>query len=190
MADVGDYFQARQSFSYGLSNRFALSADVRYRLGDDNESRNGWNLIGVAGTYRVGAGDSGVTDIIFGFGYDAQHGVVTNYSDETYSVGFRTGMQMDRMTFAGTVMTNWVFHPVHGQAYIDFTPEIYFRIQGDWSTGIGATFRKSTEEGEFNQIWLNYMVGKTIGKTGWFFTAGYRLDDSDFRIGGTINMLF
>jgi hypothetical protein len=190
IADVGDYFQARQSFSYGFSDKFALSADVRYRLGDDDRRRNGWNGVGVTGTYRVGQGQTGVTDVIFGVGYDTHHGVIPNYADETYRIGFRTGRQWNMVTLSGTVMTNWIFHPVYGQAYIDLTPEAYFRMQHGWSMGFGATVRRSTNVGAFNQNWLNYMVGSTIGRTGWFFTMGYELNDGDFRLGGTINMLF
>jgi len=188
MADVGNYFQARQSFSYGFSDKFSLSADLRYRLGDDDGNRNGWNTFGVTGTYRVGQGQTGVTDVLFGLGY-GPHGVIPDYADETYRVGFRTGKQWGMMTLSATAMTNWVFHPTHGQAYIDLAPEAYFRMQGGWSTGLGATFRKSTT-GLYDQIWLNYMIGSTIGRTGWFFNIGYELDDRDVRIGGTLNMLF
>ena len=188
-ADIGDYFQARQSFSYGFSDRFAVSADLRYRLGDDDRDRNGWNGIGVTGTYRVGQGNTGITDVIFGFGY-GPHGVIPEFSEETYRVGFRTGRQWDMITLSATVMTNWIFHEHFGQAYIDLTPEIYFRLPSGYSTGFGATIRRSTNVGPFNQNWFNYMFGATIGRTGWFLTTGYETREGDFRVGGNINMLF
>ena len=188
LMDVGNYFQARQSFGYGFTDRFALSTDVRYRLGDDNRDRNGWNAFGVTGTFRAGQGATGVSDILVGVGY-GPHGVIPDYADETYRVGFRTGKQWNAITIAATAMTNWVFHPTHGQAYIDLTPEVYVRMTNGWSMGIGATLRKSTTQ-LYDQTWLNYMVGKAIGNTGWFFNIGYELEERDIRVGGTINMLF
>jgi hypothetical protein len=186
--DIGKYFQARQVASFGFSNRFSGAVDIRYRAGADNHT-NGFSNIGVMGTYRAGQGDTGATDVLFGFGFGNQ-GVVPHYSDEVYSVGIRTGRQWTGMTLAATIMTNWIFmNNEEGIAYIDLTPEAYFRIKGDWSLGLGATLRKVTD-GSLDQQWLNAKIGNTMGHTGWFILFGYEIDSQDLRIGGNLNMLF
>jgi hypothetical protein len=185
--DFGNYFQAREIASYGFSNRFSLAADVRWRAGAQRGT-NGFSNLGVMGTYRAGQGATGATDILVGFGFGGQ-GVVPNYSDEVYSVGVRTGKQWGGVTLAATMMTNWIFDDTHGMAYIDLSPEAYFRLHGDWSLGFGATLRKSTTS-IFDQEWLNAKLGSTIGRTGWFVNVGYEIESEDVRIGGSMNMLF
>jgi hypothetical protein len=185
--DVGKYFQARQIAIYGFSNRFSLAADIRWR-GGAPRGTNGFSNIGVMGTYRAGQGNTGATDVLVGFGFGGQ-GVVPNYSDEVYSVGVKTGKQWNGMTLAATVMTNWIFDDVYGMAYIDLTPEAYFRLRGDWSLGFGATLRKSTNN-NFDQEWLNAKLGSVVGRTGWFVNVGYEIESKDIRIGGSLNMLF
>jgi hypothetical protein len=186
-ADVGDFFQLREVASYGFSNKFSMAGDVRYRNGTDNKT-DGFSNIGLMGTYRVGQGNTGLTDVLFGFGFGGQ-GVVPNYSDEVYSVGVKTGKQWPAMTLSGTVMTNWIFDDENGIAYVDFIPEAYLRMHGDWSLGLGMTFRKSTTA-VLDQEWINTKIGTTIGKTGWFLNTGYEFESQDFRIGGSLNMLF
>lgn len=185
--DFGKYFQAREIAAYGFSNRFSVAADVRYRAGGDKDT-NGFSNIGVMGIYRAGQGNTGATDVLFGFGFGGQ-GIIPNYSDEVYSVGVRTGRQWTGVTLAATIMTNWIFKDVGGMAYIDLTPEAYFRLSGKWSLGLGATLRKATST-VFDQEWLNAKLGTTIGHTGWFANVGYEVESKDFRIGGNMNMLF
>jgi hypothetical protein len=185
--DVGKFFQAREIASYGFSNRFSVAADVRWRSKGGNNN-NGFSNIGLLGTYRAGQGNTGATDVLVGFGFGGQS-VVPNYSDEVYSVGLRTGRQWSGITLAATIMTNWIFDKTNGMAYIDLTPEAYFRISGNWSFGLGATIRKATIT-TFDQEWLKAKIGSTIGYTGWFFNLGYEIESNDFRIGGSMNMLF
>lgn len=184
--DIGNYFQAREVATYGFSNRFSLAADVRWRDGAPRGT-NGFSSIGVLGIYRAGQGSTGATDVLVGFGFGGQ-GVVPNYSDEVYSVGVRTGKQWNGITLSATVMTNWIFD-TRGMAYIDLSPEAYFRLHGDWSVGLGVTLRKSTTT-SFDQEWLNAKLGSTIGRTGWFVNVGYEIESEDIRIGGSMNMLF
>ena len=186
--DVGNFFRARQGASIGLNDRLTLSADIQYRVGDDHFN-DGFSNFGFLGTYRFGQGSTGVTDILFGLGY-GPHDLTPGYSDHTYRIGFRTGKQWESFTLAVGVMTNWIFHETHGQAYIDLTPEAYIRLRGGYRTGFGAILRKSTMVGAYDQTWLNYMFGTVIGQTGWFLNIGYELNSEDIRIGGTLNMLF
>jgi hypothetical protein len=184
--DFGRYFQFREIAEYGFSNRFSVAADVKWQSGtrDDNRFSN----VGLMGTFRAGAGETGATDILAGFGYGG-FGIVPNYTSAVYTVGLRTGRQWPGATLAATVLTNWYFNQDSGVAYIDLTPEAYFRLSGDWSAGLGATLRKSTTS-VFDQEWINTKIGCTIGYTGYFVNAGYEFESQDFRIGGNINMLF
>jgi hypothetical protein len=186
--DAGKYFQFHQIASYGFSNRFSAAIDVRYRAGAEDD-KDGFSNLGVMGTYRAGQGNTGATDILFGFGFGGQ-GVVPHYSDEVYSVGLRTGRQWTAATLAITIMTNWIFmENEDGIAYIDLTPEAYLRIKGDWSLGFGATIRKVTDA-RLDQQWLNAKFGKTFGQTGWFLNTAYEIQSQDIRIGASLNMLF
>ncbi|MDR2268697.1 MAG: hypothetical protein LBD94_00760, partial [Rickettsiales bacterium] len=178
--DVGRFFQVREIVGYGFSNRFSVAADIRYKVDSDNNT-NGFSSLGIRGIYRVGQGGTGTTDILVGLGFGGQ-GIVPDYSDEVYGVGVRTGKQWNGMTLSATVMTNWIFDKVAGMAYIDLTPEVYFRIRGDWSFGLGATLRKATST-NFDQEWLNARLGTTVGYTGWFMNVGYEVESKDFRIG-------
>jgi hypothetical protein len=185
--DFGKNVQLRETASYGFSNRFSVAADVRWHSrGGGND--DGFSNIGLRGTYRAGHGSTGETDILFGFGFGGLS-IVPDYSDEVYSVGVRTGKQEAGITWSVTMMTNWIFRKYDGIAYIDLTPEAYFRLRGDWSFGIGVTARKATD-GIFDQEWLNAKIGKTIGFTGWFLNAGYEIEQSDFRVGASLSMLF
>jgi hypothetical protein len=186
--DFGKYFQMREVASYGFSNRFSVAADVRYRYWSKDHGNDGFSNIGVMGEYRAGSGSTGATDILFGFGFGGQ-GVVPNYSDEVYSVGLRTGRQWSGMTLSATIMSNWIFKNENGMAYIDLTPEAYFRMKNDWSVGLGATLRKATDS-HFNQEWINVKVGPTLGFTGWFINVGYEIESEDIRVGGSVSMLF
>ena len=198
--DAGKYFQFHQIASYGFSNRLSAAVDVRYRAGAEEE-KDGFSNLGIMGTFRAGEGNTGATDILFGFGFGGQ-GVVPHYSDEVYSVGLRTGRQWTGATLAVTILTNWIFKEGEveeingvdrsyggGIAYIDLSPEAYFRIKDDWSLGLGATLRKVTD-GRLDQQWVNLMLGKTFGQTGWFLNTAYEIESQDIRVGATLNMLF
>ena len=185
--DVGNFFQARELFTYGFSDKFSVSADIRYRDSTENNT-DGFSNVGVLGKLRAGSNDTGATDLLFGFGYGGQ-GVVPNYTDRVYSFGVRTGRQWSGMTAAITAMTNWFFEDNDGIAYIDLTPELYFRTQGNWSLGLGATFRKSTTN-IFDQEWANVKLGSIIGYTAWFINFGYEFESHDSRVGGSVTMLF
>ena len=187
-ADLGSDFQLRQAVSYGITNKFAAGADIRYRVGAKGDDDNGLSNVGLMGKYRAAASGSGSTDVLFGIGYSTL-AVVPDYSNNVYSVGVRTGKQWNGMTLALTAMTNWIFSNEDGMAYIDLTPEAYFRVRGGWALGFGGTFRKATMPA-YDQIWLNAKVGSVIGKTGWFVNMAYEVDSADFRIGGNVNLLF
>jgi hypothetical protein len=184
--DFGNYFRAREIAGYGFSDRFSVDMDIRYRSGGDDE-RNGFSNLGLMGKFRAGSGNTGATDILFGFGFGGQ-GVVPNYSDEVYSVGLRTGKQWSGVTLAATVLTNWMFKD-YGMAYIDLSPEAYFQTKGKWSLSLGATLRKATSSA-YDQEWVNMKFGVMAGWTGWYANVGYEIESNDIRVGGSLNMLF
>jgi hypothetical protein len=197
--DIGSDFQIRQNVTYVFTNSFSVSADFKYRVGNEDEENdqsesNGFSKIGLLGKYRAGSGSSGATDVLFGIGYGGLT-VAPNYSDRVYSVGARTGKQWNGMTLALTAMTNWIFGNEEGLAYIDLTPEAYFRVRGGWAIGLGGTIRRATAT-IYDQVWLNARLGSVVGKTGWFANIAYELDSDEvnpgkeFRVGGSVNMLF
>jgi hypothetical protein len=55
--------------------------------------------------------------------------------------------------------------------------------------GFGATLRKSTTSA-FDQEWLNFKLGATVGYTGYYANAGYEMETGDMRVGASLNMLF
>ena len=190
-ADLGDDFQLRQDITYVFTNKFAASVDLKYYVASrdkDGVESSGFSNLGLLGTYRAGSGSSGATDVLFGVGYVGQT-IVPGYSDRVYSAGARTGQQWNGMTLALTAMTNWIFDYDHGLAYIDLTPEAYFRVRGGWGLSVGGTLRRATDT-KFDQVWISTKVGTIIGKTGWFVQSGYELESGSFRVGGNLNMLF
>jgi len=192
---AGRHFHFRENASYGFSNRFSLAADMRWRSRGE-EFGYGLSSIGLLGTYRMGQGATGETDIMFGLGVGG-HGIVPSYSDEVYSVGIRTGKQWSGMTLSATIMTNWIFDDwnnshggMPGMTYIDFAPDAYLRLaDSNWAIGAGILLRKSTIS-VFDQEWATIKFGATVGMTGWFVNVGYEFEEGDIRVGGTLNMLF
>ena len=188
-----------QSLSYGMNNRLAIGANVRYQH-DFNGPEDGFAAIDLGGVYRVGNADDNdshiISDVLFGFKFGGSHRVRTpDYADSTYYVGLRMGRQWAGMTLAATVKSTWVFDDERGMALLDFTPESYFRIAPDWRIGAGLTIRKATHKDiqtgkDYDQEWLHMKLVRQYGRTQYVGHIDYEFESDDAQVGFKINILF
>ena len=191
--------RAGQSVSYGLNSRLAVGANVNYQH-DFNGNEDGFAAIDVGGTYRMSGPDDNdsniISDVLFGFKFGGSSHVRTpDYADSTYYVGLRLGRQWMGMTLAATVKSTWVFDDERGVAFLDFTPEAYFRTAPDWRIGTGLTIRKATHKDRFyntdyDQEWLHFKVVRQYGRTQYIGHVDFEFESDDAQVGARINILF
>ena len=188
-----------QSVSYGMNNRLAIGANVYYQH-DFNGPEDGFAAVDLGGVYRVGVADDNeahiISDVLFGFKFGGSHRVRTpDYADSTYYVGFRMGRQWAGVTLAATVKSTWVFDDERGVAFLDFSPESYFRIAPDWRIGAGLTVRKATHKDpqtgtDFDQEWLHMKLVRQYGRTQYVGHVDYEFESDDAQVGARVNILF
>ncbi len=191
--------RAGQAVSYGLNSRLAMGANVHYQH-DFNGDEDGFSAIDLGGTYRMSAaGDNAsdiVSDVLFGFKFGGSSDVRTpDYADSTYYVGLRFGRQWAGVTLAATIKSTWVFDDERGVAFLDFTPEAYFRTAPDWRVGAGLTVRKATHKDpktgtDYDQEWLHFKVVRQYGRTQYVGHADFEFESEDIQLGARVNILF
>ncbi len=191
--------RAGQSISYGLNSRLSLGANVHYQH-DFNGNEDGFSAIDVGGVYRMGTADDNeahiISDVLFGFKFGGSSEVRTpDYADSTYYLGLRLGRQWAGMTLAATIKSTWVFDDERGVAFLDFTPESYFRIAPDWRLGAGLTIRKATHKDpiyhtDYDQEWLHFKLVRQYGRTQYIGHMDYEFESDDIQIGARVNILF
>ncbi len=182
-----------QEFSYGLSNRFYLTGNVHYQI-DFADDEDGFSNIDLGGVYRVATpsdANSGIaSDVIVGIKFGGSSHVRTpEYADTIYYAGLRMGRQWAGMTLAATLKTSWIFDNDRGMAYIDLTPESYFRIAPDWRIGTGFTLRKATRP-HYDQEWLNFKLVRQYGRTQYVGHVDYEFESDEFSVGTHVSILF
>ena len=182
-----DVFNAYERISYGFTDKFNLSADIKYQENFNNHD-DGLSHVGFRASYRTGTEEI-LSDIFAGVNFNGQGASLPQYANTVYSVGARAGKRWNWITLAGTLQTSWIFHENYGMAYIDLIPEVYFRMGETWVSGLGADLRKSTRP-SFDQEWLNVKLGKRYGHTMYMGVAEYELEHSETRFGLRINILF
>ena len=185
--------------SYGLNNRFSVSANVHYQH-DFNGGEDGFAAVDVGGIYRMGTADDNdahiISDVLFGFKFGGSSDVRTpDYADSTYYAGLRFGRQWAGLTLAATVKSTWVFDDERGIAFLDFTPEAYFRTSPDWRIGTGLTIRKATHKDpkygtDYDQEWLHFKVVRQYGRTQYIGHVDFEFESDDAQVGARINILF
>lgn len=188
-----------QGVSYGLNNRLTIGANVHYQH-DFNGEEDGFSAIDLGATYRVGNADNNdahmVTDVLFGFKFGGSSRVRTpDYADSTYYVGVRMGRQWAGVTLAATLKSTWVFDDERGIAFLDLTPEAYFRMAPDWRFGIGFTVRKATSNDleshqDYDQEWLHMKLVRQYGRTQYIGHVDYEFESDDAMVGAKVNILF
>lgn len=188
-----------QGVSYGLNNRLSIGANVHYQH-DFNGDEDGFSAIDLGATYRVGNADDNdahmITDVLFGFKFGGSSRVRTpDYADSTYYLGVRMGRQWAGVTLAATLKSTWVFDDERGIAFLDLTPEAYFRMAPDWRFGIGFTVRKATSDDpennkDYDQEWLHMKLVRQYGRTQYIGHVDYEFESDDARVGAKVNILF
>jgi hypothetical protein len=188
-----------QSLSYGLNNRLAVGANVHYQH-DFNGPEDGFAAVDLGGVYRMGTADDNdshiISDVLFGFKFGGSSQVrAPDYADSTYYVGLRMGRQWAGMTLAATVKSTWVFDDERGVAFLDFSPEAYFRISPDWRIGAGLTIRKATHKDsisgkDYDQEWLHMKLVRQYGRTQYVGHIDYEFESDDAQVGARVNILF
>jgi len=136
--------------------------------------------------YRMSKGI--VTSDVFA-GVKFAGNAVPEFSETIYSAGFRMGRGWDKITLAGLVKTSWIFDEINGMAWINLVPEAYFRVTNNWRIGTWADFQKVTDP-NFDQTWLGLKVVHQYGRTQYVAFGQYEFNESEFRFGGRINVVF
>ena len=184
-----DILRFGEKLSYGLNDRFVISASVHYQneFGGNND---GFSSTDLGGVYRASSSDAFISDVIFGFKFGGSRNVRTpDFADSTYYAGWRFGRQWAGMTLSATIQSNWIFDDLLGMSYIDFMPEAYFRLDADWRLGLNATVRKATNP-RFNEEWIGLKVVRQFGRTQYVGHIDYEFEHDDVHIGAQVNILF
>ncbi|GHS99248.1 hypothetical protein FACS189421_09340 [Bacteroidia bacterium] len=175
-----------QKFSYGFTDRFNIAADVEY-FKDFHSSADGFDHVGITAAYRMS--DTGVLSDLYGglkFTGAAFRPVDT---DAVYVIGTRIGKQWSWVTLSAALQTSWIFHENSGMAYINFMPDVYFRLGAGWSVGAGADLQKATTT-SFDQEWANVKIAKRYGRTMYVALGEYEFENKEWRLGARLNILF
>ncbi|MFQ6760483.1 MAG: hypothetical protein ACLRFM_03755 [Alphaproteobacteria bacterium] len=190
-----DLLRLGQSFSYGLNNRLMANANVHYQF-DFVRARKerGFSSIELGGVYRAGLADDNSarvsTDVLFGARFAGnRHVREPDFAKSSYFAGLRVGRQWAGLTLAGTVKSTWVFDDTRGMSYIDFIPEVYFRMIDGWRAGAEFTARVATND-DFDREWLKLKLVKQFGRTQYGATYAYEWEKSESTVGLYLNILF
>ncbi|MCL2748833.1 MAG: hypothetical protein FWE50_02040 [Alphaproteobacteria bacterium] len=173
--------------SYGINDIFVVGVDIRGQQDfDSDRDWSGLSHVGVNVMYRLS--DSTIKSDIFA-GVKFAGNAEPSFSDTIYSAGFRLGRQWESITLAGLVKTSWIFDEVRGMAWINLVPEVYFRITENWRLGGWLDFQKVTDP-NFDQTWLGLKVVRQYGRTQYVAFGQYEFNESEFRFGGRVNVVF
>lgn len=180
-------FRAGETIAYGFTDSFALSANIAYQAGIADDYASGFSNIGVMAKYRATDGNI-LTDVFAGVNF-AGDSMLPNYANTLYTAGVRVGRQWSWITLAGTLQSSWIFDDKNGMAYIDFVPEVYFRLPASWSIGANATLRAATDP-DFNEQFVGAKVAKRYGHTMYSVNFNYGFEHSEWLAGFRLNILF
>lgn len=178
-----------QTFSYGVTDKLSLSADMKYQQ-DLNGTEDGFSNIGLGTVYRLSNEDNVISDALFGVNFGGNKKIRSpEFADTIYYAGMRIGRRWSAVTLAGTLKTSWIFDEVSGMAYIDLIPEMYLRVSQNWMTGIGFDIKKSTNP-SFDQEWANFKLVRKYGRTQYVGHLDYEFSSSEYQFGVKVNVLF
>ncbi|MDE6478273.1 MAG: hypothetical protein K2L95_00535 [Alphaproteobacteria bacterium] len=182
-----------QDVSYGFSNRFSAGINAHYQFDFDGDE-DGFSNIDIGGNYRLAwPSDSNsriVSDLLVGLKFGGSSHVRTpEYADTIYYAGIRMGRQWTGMTLAATLKTSWIFDDDRGMAYIDLSPEAYFRINPNWRLGAGFMLRKATKP-HYDQEWIDFKVIRQYGRTQYLAHVDYEFESDEVQVGTRVNILF
>ena len=175
-----------QKVAYGINGNMAFGADIGYQQDLDGQD-DGFSNVGLNLMYRSNNGP--VKSDLFGGMRFVGDSRVSDFAKNVYYAGVRVGRQWDYITLAGTVKTSWIFDNLNGMAFIDLSPEVYFRMIENWSAGVGFTMRKVTNS-VLDTEWVTVKLGRRYGRTMYVGSINYDLESSDCWFGGNVNVLF
>ena len=185
-----DIVRLSQAFLYGLNDRLSVNGRVHYQI----DSHDGFSSIDIGSVYRMARAEDNdsrlISDVLFGFKFGGSKHVRTpEFADSSYYAGLRLGRKWAGVSLAATLKSTWVFDDRNGLSYIDFIPESYFRMDENWRSGLGFTFRKSTNF-DYDQEWLNLKLACQIGFTQWVGHIDYEFENEEAQIGLIVKVLF
>ena len=206
-----------QKFAFGINDRFSINANLRYQIGmthHGHEDEHSLYIRGrgfsaeLGGMYRLGTQHSNsinmTSDVLFGMRFAKDHSVWEygpEFAKNAYYYGLRLGRQWTSFSLAGTIKSTYIFDPIHttyssrgntfkhGLAYVDLTPEAYFRMVHDWRFGLGYTHRVATESW-FDRDWVQLKLIKQYGRTQYAGSYSYEFKRHDSTVGFHLNLLF
>lgn len=193
-----DYFdnglRLGQSLSYGLSDHLVFGGNLHYQQ-DFDGPEDGFSSFDIGGIYRMGDADENsnriIYDVLFGLKFGGSHRVRTpDYADSTYYAGLRFGRQYAGVTLAATVKSSWIFDDVpRGMAFVDFSPEVYFRVNDNWRVGGNVALRKATNK-HYDEESIGIKVVREYGRTQYSGHFDYGFEAEEITTGLAINILF
>ena len=190
-----DILRLGQAFTYGANDRFSVNANVHYQF-DFVRSRKerGFSSIELSGVYRAGLPEYNsarvTTDLLFGLKFAGnRHVREPDFAKSTYFAGLRLGRQWAGISLSGTVKSTWIFDDTRGMSYIDFIPEIYFRLVDDWRLGVGADIRVATNP-DFDREWLKAKLARQYGRTQYGAKYAWECEREESTVGLYLNILF
>ena len=178
--------RASETLVVGVNNGLNLLADIKYQQNFDGPE-DGFSGFGLTAMYRFNSGPF-ISDIFAGIEF-AGNSNVPEFANNIWSGGARIGRQWSAVTLAATGKTSWIFDEVQGQAWIDFSPEIYFRIRSTVTLGAYSDLRKSTDP-NFDRQWVGGKLGIRFGRTFYTGFADYEFEREEWRGGFRLNLLF
>ena len=112
-----------------------------------------------------------------------------SFAKSTYFAGLRVGRQWAGISLSGTVKSTWIFDDTRGMSYIDFIPEVYFRLVDDWRLGVGADIRVATNP-DFDREWLKAKLARQYGRTHYGAKYAWECEREESTVGLYLNILF
>ena len=89
-----------------------------------------------------------------------------------------------------TVKSSWIFDSVpQGMAFIDFAPEVYFRVNDNWRVGANFAWRKATNK-HYDEETIGMKVVREYGHTQYVGHIDYAFEAEDVTAGLAVNILF
>jgi hypothetical protein len=131
-----------------------------------------------------------ISDALFGVRFNGDEKLRDpEFANTLYHAGLRLGRVWSGMTLSGTLRTSWIFDDNHGMAFIDFIPEIYFRLSENWRLGLNADLRKATDNW-YDAEWVGGKLVRQFGNTQYVGHIDYEFETDEFLFGLKVNILF
>ncbi len=192
---VLDYFEnglrAGQYLNYGVVDGLVVGGNFYYQRDFDGDE-NGFSSVDLNALYRIANSEDDhlIYDVLGGVKFGGTHRLRSpDFADSVYYLGLRFGRQYEYVTLAATVKSSWIFNGNNGMAFIDFSPDLYLRVNDDWRVGIGANLRKATNK-FYDEETVGGRVVRQYGRTQYVGHFDYSFEVEKFVAGLRINILF